>query len=217
MYFIQRCARFMEGFLKSYAPGDVKRILWDKEFSRGKWNFIDNTAGDCVYSHLERHANGGNILDLGCGPGNTANELPESAYKSYVGVDISEVALRKAAQRTARSARDSKNRFVCADFLNYVPTGQFDVILFRESMYHVPLGKVKLTLDHYSQYLAANGVFVVRMFTANNGKTKRRMNAMLRIMETQFCVVDKRQYPESGPTVIVFRPWRTAPESSSSH
>ena len=84
----------------SYGPSGIKKRLWDKEFSSTKWNFIDNTMGDCVYPFLEKYANNGNILDLGCGPGNTANELAASAYKTYIGVDISEAALEKATKRT---------------------------------------------------------------------------------------------------------------------
>ena len=44
------------------------------------------------------------VADLGCGPGNTANELAETAYRNYIGVDISEEALAKAARRTDAQA-----------------------------------------------------------------------------------------------------------------
>jgi len=182
-------------------------LLWNQEFSGSHWDFIDNTVGDCVYPHLEKYLKDGSILDLGCGPGNTANELAMTAYRTYVGVDISEAALGKAARRTAQNGRADKNRFVCADFVSYVPTQQFDVILFRESMYHVPLGKVKVMLDHYSKYLIDGGVFIVRMNTSDGkGGGKYRLTAMVGVMETEFDVVDKCQYGKSGPTVIVFRP-----------
>jgi len=182
-------------------------LLWDQEFSGSHWDFIDNTAGDCVYPHLEKYLKDGSILDLGCGPGNTANELTVTAYRTYVGVDISEAALAKATRRTEENGRADKNRFVCADFVSYVPTQQFDVILFRESMYHVPTGKVKATFDHYSKYLKDGGVFIVRMNTSDGkGGRKYRLTAMVDVMEADFDVVEKRQYSESGPTVIVFRP-----------
>jgi SAM-dependent methyltransferase len=212
MYIVQRALTFIGGFLKSYGPPNIKQLLWNKEFSGSKWGFIDNTVGDCVYPHLERYLQNGSILDLGCGPGNTANELAPAAYQTYVGVDISEAALGKAIRRSKESGRADKNRFVRDDFLNYVPNRQFDVILFRESMYHVPLGKVKTTLDRFSKYLKNGGVLVVRMstFSAQGGNSKYRPRAMMRVMETEFDVVEKCQYGESGPTVIVFRPHKTA-------
>jgi SAM-dependent methyltransferase len=207
----QRTLTFINSFLKSYGPANIKRLLWDKEFSGSKWDFIDNTVGDCVYPHLERYLQNGSILDLGCGPGNTANELAATAYQTYVGVDISEAALGKATRRSKESGRADKNRFVRDDFLNYVPNRQFDVILFRESMYHVPLGKVKTTLDRFSKYLKDGGVLVVRMSTFSaRGNSKYRPGAMMRVMETEFDVVEKCQHGESGPTVIVFRPRKPA-------
>ena len=211
MYIVDRSLRFVRGFLLSYGPSSIKRRLWDKEYSEEKWGFADNTVEDCVYNHLERHAANGSILDIGCGSGNTATELAATAYQTYVGVDISEAALAKARRRSEDSDRQDKNRFECADFLTYVPTGQFDVILFRESMYHVPLSKVKATLERYSEYLRNGGVFIVRLFAASrdsvDSKDKYRPTAMLGIMEAEFNVLEKRQYQEPGrPTVIVFRP-----------
>jgi SAM-dependent methyltransferase len=192
-------------FLKSYGPSKIKRILWDEEFSGNKWNFIDNTAGDCVYPYLEKYLQNGSILDLGCGPGNTANELAATAYRTYVGLDISEAALAKATKKTKENGRTDKNSFVCSDFLSYVPSGQFDVILLRESLYHVPLGKIKPMLDRYSKYLKDSGVFVVRLVTSRDSVAKYRPTAMLRIIETEFTIIEKRQHGESGPTIIVFR------------
>jgi 2-polyprenyl-3-methyl-5-hydroxy-6-metoxy-1,4-benzoquinol methylase len=191
-------------------------ILWDQEFSGTHWDFIDDTAGDCVYPHLEKHAKNGSILDLGCGPGNTANELAASAYATYVGVDISEAALAKARKRTHENSRGGKNSFACSDFLDYQPAQKFDVILFRESMYHVPLAKVKSILDHFSKYLNDNGVFIVRMNTTDGkGGHKARLAAIMGVMEAEFEVVEKSQYGELGPTVIVFRPKCPAREGVS--
>jgi len=206
---VDRSLRFVRGFVLSYGPQVIKKRVWDKEYSENKWHFADNTVGDCVYSHLEQHARGGSILDLGCGSGNTATELASSSYRSYLGVDISQAALAKAARRSEETGRQSKNRFACSDFLDYVPTGKFDVILFRESMYHVPLNRVKPVLDRYSKYLKEDGVFIVRLFAASRetSKSKYRPVAMLEIMAEEFDVVDKRQYEDAGsPTVIVLRP-----------
>lgn len=210
---VDRSLRFVRGFVLSYGPQMIKRRVWDKEYSGNKWNFADNTVGDCVYSHLERHARNGSVLDIGCGSGNTATEMDAAAYRTYVGVDISEAALAKAARRSKEAGRQDKNRFECADFLDYVPTGEFDVILFRESMYHVPLNKIKAVLDRYSRFLKEDGVFIVRLFAASRetAKSKYRPVAMLGIMEARFDVVEKRQYADPGsPTVIVVRPKRAA-------
>lgn len=207
MYAVERTLRFIRGALMAYGPNRLKKSLWDQEYSTTKWSFNDNTSDDGVYPFLERWARKGSILDLGCGSGNTSNELAESAYASYLGVDISDAAIAKARKRTLENGRTGKNRFVPGDFLRYVPARQFDVILFRESMYHVPLGKVKNMLDHYARYLATGGVIIVRMCTTQNGEARFRLTEMFRIIESEFHVVDKGEcvIGRQG-TVIVFRP-----------
>ena len=210
MYIARRVVTFVQGFLASYGPSSVKKRLWDKDFSSGKWNFIDDTAGDCIYAHLEKHAHGGDILDLGCGPGNTANELANGAYRSYIGVDISEIALEKAVKRTRENGRADKNSFVNSDFLGYTPAQDFEVILFRESLYHVPYGQVLPILEKYSKHLQKNGVFIVRLYAGDDTKkTKFRVTRKLDLLKREFDIVESCQYDQPGtPTILVFRPRR---------
>jgi 2-polyprenyl-3-methyl-5-hydroxy-6-metoxy-1,4-benzoquinol methylase len=205
----QRAVRFALGAFKTYAPSGLKRIFWDKEYSGNKWDFADHTENDCVYSHLEKHAANGSILDLGCGSGNTANELAPDAYQKYLGVDISEVCLTKARRRSQESGRAAKNQFVFGEILQFSTPQKFDVVLFRESLYHVPMGKIVSTLNRYSKNLRENGVIIVRIYTSDtNGTPKPRPTAMIGIIEREFDVVENCHYRESGATVIVFRPRR---------
>lgn len=215
MYIVERSLRFVRGAAASYGPPIIKKNLWDREYSSGKWNFNDDTAQDCVYPYLEDYARKGSILDLGCGSGNTANELASNAYGSYLGVDISETALDKARTRSEETRRAHKNRFVQGDFLEYVPQQRFDVILFRESLYHVPLGRVQATLDRYSKHLEEEGVFIVRIATRENGKEKSRPRAMLGIIEGHFHVLKQGEYGQKGATVVVFQP-KVSPEAVAS-
>jgi SAM-dependent methyltransferase len=202
-----RLGTYVRGFLKRNGPAKLKMRLWDEEFSGDHWDFLDDTTNDCVYPHLQRHLKQGSILDLGCGPGNTANELAGDAYQTYIGIDISEAALAKARKRTIESGRIGKNFFVCSDFLSYQPTQKFDVILFRESMYHIPSRKVKTILSRFANYLTSDGVFIARInITDGRGNDKPRLAATFRVIESGSEIVEKCQYGASGPTVIVFRP-----------
>ena len=209
MYIVRRTLTFVQGFLTSYGPSSIKKKLWDRDFSSGKWDFIDDTAGDCVYPFLEKYANHGNILDLGCGPGNTANELTSDAYKTYIGVDISAAALEKAVRRTKENGRADKNSFVVSDFLGYAPTQDFDIILFRESLYHVPYGQVKPILDKYSKHLKPDGVFIVRLYAGDErpGVIKPRVIRKMDLIKNNFDIVEYRRFDTPAlPTVLVFRP-----------
>ncbi|MGC2527998.1 MAG: class I SAM-dependent methyltransferase [Candidatus Acidiferrum sp.] len=211
MYAIERSLRFVRAALVAYGPSFAKKWIWDREYTWGKWNFNDETADDCVYPYLERYARGGSILDLGCGSGNTSTELKASAYKSYLGVDISEACLEKARKRTQMAGRVGKNTFVRGDFLEFVPACHFDLILFRESMYHVPMGKIPATLRRYSRCLTKHGVFVIRLFTFDKGKTLNRPSAMLRLIESQFEVAERGEHryrggEQAAVVVLVIRP-----------
>jgi SAM-dependent methyltransferase len=209
MHFVNRAVTFARGALLSYGPSGIKKRIWDKEFSGTKWDFIDETAGDCVYPFLEKYANNGNILDLGCGPGNTANELAASVYENYIGVDISEAALAKAVKRSDENGRADKNSFVNSDFMSFEPTKEFDIILFRESMYHVPHGQVLPILRKYSKHLKHTGVFVVRLYTGDlqSGVLKRRVISKLDLIKREFKVLEAGQFHSPGlPNVLVFRP-----------
>src|SRR5271165_6494021 len=101
MYIVDRSVRLVHSFLKAYGPSNIKKFFWDKEYSEERWAFAYDTVGDCVYPHLEKYSANGSILDVGCGSGNTATEMAETSYRSYLGVDISEAALAKARKRSA--------------------------------------------------------------------------------------------------------------------
>lgn len=102
MSVVTRVSVYTSGLLKRYGPSGLKKFFWDQEFASGKWRFADDTSGDVVYQHLEKYVGRGSVLDLGCGQGSTAIELA-SPYVSYVGVDISEVALKRAREKIANA------------------------------------------------------------------------------------------------------------------
>jgi hypothetical protein len=74
-------------------------------------------------------------------------------------------------------------------------------------MYHVPPAKIKTVLNHYTSYLKARGVFVVRMATLGpDGQPKPRPVMMMNIIRSEFDVVEDCDYDGFKATVIVFRP-----------
>jgi SAM-dependent methyltransferase len=199
--------RIARGLLARYGPTSMKAKLWDKEYIEGSWDRIDNTVNDPVYSHLATWTRKGRVLDLGCGPGNTANEMPNDSYSGYVGLDISEAACEKGRKRSEANGRGKKNTFVQGDFLTFQPPGKFDLILMREAMYHVPSNGVAPLLQRLSQHLNADGVFVVRMcLERDNGEPHPRLMGMVDVIEATYDVVEKKNYGRPGATVIVFRP-----------
>ena len=177
------------------------RTLWDKEYASGKWDHCDSTPGDPVYGFVEKYCGNGSILDLGCGAGNTGNELAVNRYKEYTGVDLSEVAVRKAAQRSEREGRSKKNRYVQSDILSYVPKQKHDVILFRESLYQIRLDKINAVLDRYFPYLPEVGVFIAVI--SRNGT--KRVREVVGLIGAKRRVIEKHSEASRESHIVVFR------------
>ena len=160
----RRFRHFVRARLKASGPRWIVRRVWEKEFAEGGWDFLEDTEGDCVYPLVERYCRGGSILDLGCGSGNTGNELRWDAYATYIGVDLSDTAVGKAIQRTQQNGRSEKNQYLQGDICSYGPTGHFDVILFRECIWNVPRSRLQEVLDRCRGHLAPSGVMIVRIY-----------------------------------------------------
>lgn len=199
MNVVRKVRNVLRGLVQRYGPAKLKQYLWNHEFATGHWMCLENTAGDYIYPHLEKWARQGSILDLGCGPGNTGNELKDSAYRSYIGVDISDVAVEKARARSGENNRSAKNSYFQSDIYSYVPPKQFDVVLFGDSLYYIPPPKIAGMLDRYAAYISKDGVFMARMYDMR-GKFK----IIIDIIEENFEVLEKHVY-DSQVCVIVFR------------
>lgn len=174
----------------------MKQRLWDGEFASGRWECLEDMPGDCLYPFVEKYAANGGILDLGCGPGATGNELDASKYSHYTGVDISEVAIAKARARTSHNDRAGKNEYVQADIGGYSPTRDYDVIVLGDSIYYISESRRIPMLRRYARSLTARGVFVVRI--------RGERPTILAAIERNFSVIEK-QHLFDEVYVVVFR------------
>jgi SAM-dependent methyltransferase len=192
----RRITNRVRGFIQSYGPERLKRRVWNSEYAGGRWVGLESMVGDCLYRHVEEHTRVGDILDLGCGPGAMAAELDEGSYRSYTGVDISDVAIAKARARTAGTSRAAKNRYCQGDILLYQPDQRYDVIVFGDSIYYLAHHQIHRTLMRYAQHLKEDGVFVVKLF----GYEK-----IAGFIRRNFDVVEQHLYQDAQVSVLVFR------------
>jgi trans-aconitate methyltransferase len=176
--------RITRAIVKRWGSPSVKRRLWDSEYATGRWTYDrsghNNEEQEPIYGVLEAYAADNSILDLGCGSGMTALEMKNN-FKEYVGVDVSEVAVEKAREALSRELdRAGKVSFVASDIYEFAPARKFSVILFRESIYYVPLHRIKSMLQRYSTHLLPNGVLIVRLCD------RHRYKSIVKILELDF-------------------------------
>jgi 2-polyprenyl-3-methyl-5-hydroxy-6-metoxy-1,4-benzoquinol methylase len=198
MPLIARIKNFVRARKQLWAPAEVKKALWDEEYFTGRWDHCENTRDDPVYPVLATYSAHGSILDLGCGQGNTGSELPAESYSNYTGVDVSEVAIQRARARAQASGRADKNSYSQADILAYTPSQKYDVILFRESLYYLPSGKIVPLLQRLSAALKPRGVFIATFYSAKNSRK------VIQQLENYLDVVENISTP-SGAVILVLR------------
>jgi 2-polyprenyl-6-hydroxyphenyl methylase/3-demethylubiquinone-9 3-methyltransferase len=132
---------------------------WDAEYASGRWDYLHSVAELARYSvivgYCRRHKPAASVLDVGCGAG-ILRQLLWPAYSHYLGLDVSEAAIRRA-RAVAASAPGTD--FVCADAQSFQAVERFDVIVFNECLYYFrePVGVVR----HYEACLNADGIFVM--------------------------------------------------------
>jgi SAM-dependent methyltransferase len=200
MQVVKRARNVFRAVIQSRGGRFLKARLWNREFASGHWDYIDSTFDDCIYDFLRRYAKRGSILDLGCGAGNTGNELASDAYSAYTGVDISDVAAEKARARSRDNGRAGKNQYFQSDIYSYQPASIYDVILFRESIFYVPFAKLDSMLKRYAQYLAPEGVFIVRMYD------RHRYKNIVDLISNTFDMIESYVVPQATTIVLVFQP-----------
>jgi cyclopropane fatty-acyl-phospholipid synthase-like methyltransferase len=208
MNWIQKFKNGLRGLKQRWGTPGIKRALWNSEFGEGRWDYIEHTTGDIIYSYLARYTRNGSILDLGCGSGNTGCELAAEYYREYTGVDISDVAIKKARQRSQAAGRSAKNEYFQCDIMTFVPRQLYDVILFRESIAYIPRAKVPALLARYAKYLNPEGVFIVRWSNPRQGEE------IMEHAEGAYRLVERHTTPDGSGPFLAIMEWSPVPREA---
>jgi len=132
----------------------LQSLSFDAKYESGDWNFTNETP---TLVHLvEKYSLKGHILVLGCGAAPIASALNQNSYETFLGVDLSEEAINIARQQTT-----DKIHFEIGDMVNYQCARSYDVILFSDCLYYVPLFFRKGLLKRMSRNLTSTGRIIV--------------------------------------------------------
>lgn len=159
-----------------------KRLLWDRQYRLGQWDVLWSSIEEQRFQALvdttRPYMDGAAILDIGCGEGILIPKL-DKIYKSYLGIDISKVAVRRAGKY-----KDEIHRFLCRDMERYMPKGRYDVVIFNECLNYSkdPIG----LMNRIRNKLNLGGIIAVSLF--ENSATIRTVEEI----EAKFNCIDKR-------------------------
>ena len=165
-------SRFSEAETEAFydAEDALYRSFWDREGSL-HWGWFDQESGDdflaaCVNLNrvmLEKAQiePAGQVLDLGCGNGNTATWLCQSAGCQVTGIDLSGVRINNATESLRDQAPEVRARLTfekaSATDLPF-DADSFSHVWSQATIYHIP-DKEK-TLQEVYRVLKPGGLFV---------------------------------------------------------
>jgi 2-polyprenyl-3-methyl-5-hydroxy-6-metoxy-1,4-benzoquinol methylase len=141
---------------RSYRALNTAKDQWDSQYGAGHWEGLRRVGEIPRYSVIAgycRHFKpSGSILDVGCGEGLLQTTLHE--YSRYLGIDLSDEAIRLASKR-----RDDITLFVQGDATSCHVDGLFDVVVFNECLYYFkdPMS----VMSRYHRVLKAGGLLIV--------------------------------------------------------
>jgi 2-polyprenyl-3-methyl-5-hydroxy-6-metoxy-1,4-benzoquinol methylase len=176
--------RVVRRFEEDTRRGDIplSRDEWESEYREGRWSYLASADETPRYTRLvellTRLVPGGAVLDVGCGEGLLRDRLRPHGYRRFVGVDLSEEAVR-----AARAQADDRDQFVVAPGETFTPDERFDAVVFNECLYYFddPVAVV----ERYRPFVTENGVVLVSMFRA------RRSSAIQRLLRAALPVLDE--------------------------
>jgi 2-polyprenyl-3-methyl-5-hydroxy-6-metoxy-1,4-benzoquinol methylase len=193
---LERAARWVKSRLdRGTGPDSLLQSAqtWEAQYAAGRWDFLAELSELARFSVLAGYIchlkPGGSVLDTGCGQGVLLRRLPSSCYSKYVGIDLSESAIAVAQQHA-----NERSTFLAADCEEYLPTQQFDVIVFNEVL--CCLRDPLRTVNEYARALKPGGVLLVSLCTAGRGTDK-----VLSGLKQAYATIDEVRIVHSGRKV----------------
>lgn len=145
----------------------IKRKIFRKPLDKWDYYYANNNTDDnesatlirnnIIATHIQDLKPNAKILDVGCGNGSFVNSINYTNYESYLGIDISSMAINLAK---GKDYDISKNVvFKVDDMMEFSTRIKYDVILFNETICYSPSAIVLLKI--YNMFLNTEGIFIV--------------------------------------------------------
>ena len=182
--------------LTRFCGSNLRSRSFDEIYKNGRWINTEEHYTKGVHKELvelvEKYARQGRILDMGCGTGALGVSLNPNTYESYQGVDISTKAIE-----FAKKEENTKIHYEIGEIKNYVSKKNFDLIVFKESLYYVPFFRKKL-LNKYAKNLRPDGLFIVTIIQ------HERFARLANMIRKNFNIIEDRFFQSRDILLLVF-------------
>lgn len=174
---------------------------WDESYRAGNWDrlhALDEFAHNAVvagYCNAIRQPSGIKILDVGCGEGLLLNFLNISQVENYLGIDISDVAIARAAPRSSRNIQ-----FAAMNIEDAALDGDYSIIVVNECAYY--FRNLVATMRKMRERLRDDGYIIVSMYL------NRQTEALWDVMGAELKMVDSIEIKNAKGTrwkVVLFQ------------
>ncbi len=173
------------------------RWAWDDQFRTGHWNGLRVDRDQVVTDLVEEFSRGGDILELGCGEGLLIASINPSAYSSYVGWDLSEVAIARARERIAELGLRNCE-FSRGEFFDWKGASALSLEVMEECLYYLnPVAQTRL-LERCFAALLPTGLVLVTVHS------KQRHAATLEVCRRSGTV--KRELGDGERAILMLAP-----------
>ena len=181
-----------------YRPQNVSVAVWDREYSGGEWKYLEtigSLAGQVSILGYCQFLSPASILDVGCGAGLLAAKLKVLPFQSFLGIDISPMAISQA-----KSLADARTSFAVCAAEDFHADTRFDVVIFNQCMNYMT--DPAATIAHFAKALAPAGRMIVSMCET------ARARAAWPLLERNMTVEDATTYiqAEGRGTTKVLKP-----------
>jgi len=174
------------------------RFRWDSEYAAGSWDYLGaphHLNYDTILHFVQQWGHQPAILEVGCGEGILQQRMPEGTYSKFLGIDISKVAIHRAARLNNKTTQYRR-----ADMEGFTPPDQYQLIIINEVL-HYSADPIRL-LKRYSDFLYPGGLFITSL-----RETQHSLDIIAGI-EKEFVILEKKLLGDANSAwhCHVFRP-----------
>ena len=148
---------------------------------------VDQTAATVANLIRYRLPQYPKVLEVGCGGGTLAGELPPSVH--YFGIDASDSAVEAAQSLWG----GDDILFAARDIREFDPVGDWDAIVFSEVLSYLSAHEAIAEVRRYAEALSPEGVVAISMI--NDGKSR----AIWRALRQEFRWIDGILWQQKEP------------------